>query len=69
MDTNSNGKLEGRWLGITLDASDAEAREAFTRRFGYAPLRVVRDATIIHVGPIADSTAVGASLCGEKAPF
>jgi hypothetical protein len=63
MDEKTNGKLGGKWLALTLDATDAEAREAFTRRYGYAPLRVVRGKVIMYVGPVLQD-APGAFLRG-----
>ena len=47
-----NGRLSGKWLGLTLDATDAQARAAFRRKHGYRAARVVRDPTIVKVGPI-----------------
>jgi hypothetical protein len=61
MDTKTKGRLRGKWLGLTLDATDEEAREAFTRRFGYAPARLVRGRVIMYAGPIVKG-APGAIL-------
>ena len=49
--TDENGKQQ-RWLGLTLDATDEQARAAFRRKHGYPAALVVRDPTIVKVGPI-----------------
>jgi hypothetical protein len=61
MDEKTNGRLEGKWLGLTLDATDAEARAAFRQRFGYEAQRVHRASVIMYVGPIRQD-APGAFL-------
>ena len=47
-----NGRLEGKWLGLTLDATDEHARAAFLRRYGYPAAEIHRGKVLVYAGPI-----------------
>ncbi len=64
MNEKTNGRLRGKWLGITLDATDDQAREAFRQRFGCEPEKIHRGQVIMYVGPIVDG-APGGALSAE----
>ena len=49
--TDENGKQQ-RWLGLTLDATDEQARAAFRRRYGYPAAEIHRGKVLVYAGPI-----------------
>jgi len=49
--TDENGKQQ-RWLGLTLDATDEQARAAFRRRYGYEAAEIHRGKVLVYAGPV-----------------
>lgn len=49
------------YRGFTPDTSDDEARAAFVARFGVAPARILRQRTVVLVGPVPTTAEGGTS--------
>ncbi|HHX43147.1 MAG TPA: hypothetical protein GX714_04060 [Chloroflexi bacterium] len=54
IDGGPDSDLFGTWAMLPGDATDEQAREAFRRRFGAWPERIVREGDELLVGPVPE---------------
>lgn len=57
------------WRGFTVDTSDDAARAAFLARFGELPARIIRQRSVVLVGPIPTTPEDGGAGGLRKLAF